>query len=57
MSLKHCHVGRLARGNDLAYWRCESIWRNGPQRANLKMHFEIGLFGATYPDTLTQIEI
>ena len=34
---------------------CESIWKSGPQSANLKVHYEIGRFGATTPDTLTKI--
>ena len=35
----------------------ERIWRSSPQRANLKVHFEICPLGATSPDMLTQIEI
>ena len=35
----------------------ELNWRSGPQRANLKVHNEIGPLGATTSDTLTQIEI
>ena len=34
----------------------ECIWRSGPQRANLKVHFEICPLGATPPDTLTQMD-
>ena len=33
----------------------ERIWRNSSQRANFNVHFEICPFGATSPDTLTQI--
>ena len=32
----------------------EHIWRSGPQRANLKVHYEIGPTNATTPDTVTQ---
>ena len=35
----------------------ERIWRSGQQRANLKVHYEIGPLGATTLDTLTQFEI
>ena len=35
----------------------ERIWRNSPNMANLTVGFEICPFGATSPDTLTQIEI
>ena len=35
----------------------EHIWRSGPQRANIKVHFEIYPLGATSPDMLTKIEI
>ena len=35
----------------------ECMWRSGPQRANFIVHFEIGPLWATYPDTLTQIEM
>ena len=28
----------------------ERIWRGGPRRANLKVHYEIGPLGATTPE-------
>ena len=34
----------------------ECISRSGPQRANLKVHFEICPLGAISPDTLTQMD-
>ena len=35
----------------------ELIWKSGPQRANIRVHFGIWPLGATSPDTLNQIEI
>ena len=65
-SPKHRHVGCLLYPDAIA-WNvgtvhldfnlCERIWRSGPQRANLKVHFDIYPFGATSSDTLTKIKI